>query len=190
MNWGGYSFPSTNLTVQSNGTPVGNEPALNFQNTATATWTVTDNPALGVVDVSVSVSGATPTQLTAVTALVAGNVVYVNSTTNPGQASKAQANVAGTANAIGIVTAATSAGSPASIEATGKYPVLFDVAPVVADNGRAVYVSPGTAGVCTLTLPTVGAGDAAIKQVGIVVGANGATTTPDVMLDFQPVIYL
>ena len=59
--------------------------------------------------------------------------------------------------------------------------MLFSVPPLAGDNGKRVYLST-TAGEATLTAP--GSGNAVVL-VGFLKGADGVTTTPDVLLQFE-----
>jgi hypothetical protein len=86
-------------------------------------------------------------------------------------------------NAFGVAKAAVGVGNSAQIF-TGMIsaaPMLFAAAPLAADNGKRVYLST-TPGVATLT-PT-GTGTALVL-LGILRGANGITTVPPVLLQFQ-----
>jgi hypothetical protein len=66
--------------------------------------------------------------------------------------------------------------------APGKLiPVKFSAAPAAINNGEPVYLS-GTAGEGTLTAPT--SSGSIVFLLGILQGANGVDTTPNVL--FQP----
>jgi hypothetical protein len=86
-------------------------------------------------------------------------------------------------NAKGIASAAALAGTTANIYSIPgqQVPVRFTSAPAAASNGSRVYLST-TAGAATLTPPGTGN---AVVLLGILVGADGVTLTPDVLTDFS-----
>jgi len=120
--------------------------------------------------------------LTAGAVLVTGNVVRINSS---GNAILADANTGTLLDGIvaGVASAGAAAASPAKIYtvAGSLIPILFAAAPAGASNGSLVFLS-GTAGQGTLTPPILPG--SIVYKLGILQGANGVTTTPDVL--YQP----
>jgi hypothetical protein len=115
--------------------------------------------------------------------LAEGDVIYI---TAAGEAALADPSLALSPvryNAVGVARFATVAGTSAIIngDMITQAAMHFGVAPLAADNGKEVYLST-TAGQATLTPP--GAGNAVV-YLGILQGADGATTTPNVLLQFQ-----
>lgn len=84
--------------------------------------------------------------------------------------------------AIGVVNANYTAGQSAGFFSYGGRltPVKFAVAPLASDNGKVVYLS--ALGVASVTPPSVLAGNAIVK-LGLLSGADGLTTTPEVVLN-------
>ena len=119
---------------------------------------------------------------TAAEAISIGDVVVLDDTGTsgtPGDARKAQA-VLTLAEAVGVAkTAAAAAGDPVEVYILGIAAMNLTTTPVLGDNGRVVYLS-STLGQGTLT-PPAGSGTA-VTQLGILVGANGATSSPTVLL--------
>lgn len=83
----------------------------------------------------------------------------------------------------GVAASAAGAGSPVQIFTIRGLltPMRFGVVPGAGSNGTRVYLST-TAGVATLIPPT--ASSNTVMLVGLLVGANGVTLTPDVV--FHP----
>jgi hypothetical protein len=123
--------------------------------------------------------------VTAGEALVAGDIVaYDNSSPSEVVLADRDPSLSPTKyDAKGIATAAAAAGAATTIYSIPgqRVPVRFTAAPAAADNGKRVYLS-ATAGQATLVAP---GSTAALVQVGILVGADGATTTPDVVFEFN-----
>lgn len=118
-------------------------------------------------------------------ALVAGNIVTLDTSGTLQLADPSLALSPPRYNAFGVSKKAYAPGAKATIfsdEITAA-PMLFAVAPLATDNGKRVYLST-TPGVATVT-PT-GTGNALVL-VGLLQGADGVTTTPDVLLQFQVV---
>lgn len=86
-------------------------------------------------------------------------------------------------DAKGVATAAALAGTSTTIFSIPgqRVPMLFSAAPAAASNGSRVFQST-TPGEASLVAP--GSGNALV-QLGILVGADGATTTPDVVFEFN-----
>ena len=127
--------------------------------------------------------------LTAGEALNAGEVVYVDAS---GQARKAETNSATNPvrfYVIGVVKTAALAFAPVQLYANVVtiVPVKSSAIFLAADNGKAVFLDAAVPGEITLSLPPAGN---AVVRVGILVGANGITTTPDVLLQLQLVSVL
>ena len=121
--------------------------------------------------------GAAPTFTTA-NPLLLGDVVAI---TTAGTVDKADATTANELErAIGCSPQAIGAGLPIPVEGPGSLvSCLFAAAPGAASNDEPVYLSavPGEA---SLT-PPVAAGTSVV-EIGILQGADGVTTTPDVLL--------
>lgn len=132
------------------------------------------------LDITGSGSGIT---LTANATIAAGDVVTIEGTS--GDAILADSNTGTTIDglAIGIAATAATASNPVKVYTVpgSLVPVNFAAAPAAAQNGRPVYVSQ-TAGEGTLTAPT-GSGNV-VYVIGILQGADGVTTSPNVV--YQP----
>ena len=89
---------------------------------------------------------------------------------------------------IGISLATESQGKTVNVVQEGLCKVLMDTAPAIGDNGKPIYLSQNTNGVASLTAPT--ASGCNIIKIGYLFGADGVTSTPDVVLNFQFVVYL
>ncbi len=125
--------------------------------------------------------GVTPFTLVPTVNIPTGALVSVDAS---GQAQLADPSLALTPRryeVIGAALAAVVAPAPVTLltDVVSVAPVLFGAAPLAADNGSRVYLST-TAGRATLTPP--GSGNA-IYYVGILLGADGITTTPNVLLN-------
>ncbi len=103
--------------------------------------------------------------------LAPGNVVRSNGTTS--QVTKATGNSAtiGDSSVVGVITSAPANGATALVALGGYVYALFDGAPTV---GAVAYLSPGTAGVLTTTVPALAANNNKLR-VGRVVSASGST---------------
>lgn len=83
---------------------------------------------------------------------------------------------------VGAAASAGAASDPIQVTTSGSLgPVKFAVAPAGASNGSLVYLS-ATTGRGTLTPPV---GGNVIFLIGVLMGADGATTTPDVLIQPQ-----
>jgi hypothetical protein len=125
--------------------------------------------------------GVTPFTLVPTVNIPTGALVSVDAS---GQAQLADPSLAFTPRryeVIGAALAAVVAPTPVTLltDVVSVAPVLFGAPPLAADNGSRVYLST-TAGRATLTPP--GSGNA-IYYVGILLGADGITTTPNVLLN-------
>lgn len=112
-----------------------------------------------------------------------GTLVSVNAS---GEAQLAASSLAFTPrryNAIGVAKTAGLAGTAVAFysDMVMVAPMLFAAPPLAASNGSRVYLST-TPGQATLTPPGAGNG---VYLVGILKGADGVTTTPNVLLQFQ-----
>jgi hypothetical protein len=113
-------------------------------------------------------------------ALVAGNLLYVKATTGNVDLADADNGSLRVASVVGVSQGVFSgAGTAQVFSYVGQQvPVLFGSAPAAADNGKRVYLST-TAGQATLTAPS----GATTTQfmIGILIGGDGADTTPEVI---------
>lgn len=103
----------------------------------------------------------------------------------PGQARLAQA-IPTLGAAIGVAKTAAAIGNSVEVYILGLAPTNFAIAPVAGDNGRPVFLS-GTAGLATLIPPTTTSG-AVVTQIGYLVGADGVTTNPTILIRTSPPI--
>lgn len=121
--------------------------------------------------------------LTTDSALVEGDITYV---TSAGNVDLADANNGSlrVASAIGVSQGTFGAVSAAQIATVSGQvvPVRFTSAPAGTDNGKRVYLS-NTAGQATLTAPS--GASTTTYLIGILVGGDGADTTPLVWLTPQ-----
>ena len=127
--------------------------------------------------------GGTVVTLIAAENLSLGAAVSVNSL---GEAQLADTSLALTPreyNAIGVTKAAALAGAAVQIytDLIASVPMRFGNPPAAGDKGRRVYLST-TPGIATLTAP--GAGNATYL-LGILLGSDGVTLTPNVLLNTQ-----
>jgi len=126
-------------------------------------------------------------QLTVTTtdALTAGDLVAYDNN-NPAQTVLADPDISlspSRYDAKGIATATALASAVTTIYSIPgqRVPVRFAPPPAALSNGSRVYLS-STPGLATLTAPGSGY---ALVLVGILVGADGATSTPDVVFEFD-----
>lgn len=146
-----------------------NGQALTTNGSGTLAWTNVEVPTI---------------TLTAAVNLSMGDVVSVNSA---GQAQLADTN--GALNpvrfyTVGVVKAAVLAGQPVQIYANvlTRVPTRASAVFLAADNGKPVFLDAAVPG--QVTLGQAPAGNAVVR-VGILVGADGVTTTPDVLIQLQ-----
>jgi hypothetical protein len=123
--------------------------------------------------------------VTTTDALAAGDIVAYDALA-PSQTVLADPDISLTPdryNAKGIAVAAALAGAATTIYSIPgqRVPVRFAAVPLAASNGRRVYLST-TPGQASLVAPGSGF---ALVQVGILVGADGITATPDVVFEFN-----
>ena len=128
--------------------------------------------------------------VTTTDALVAGNIVAYDNLV-PSRTVLADPSlllVPARFDAKGIATGVAPVGTPTTIYSVPgqRVPVRFTVPPLAASNGSRVYLST-TPGQATLVAP---GGGNALVQVGILVGANGVTATPDVVFEFNVIALL
>jgi hypothetical protein len=117
--------------------------------------------------------------------LLAGHVVAYDSS-NPSRAILADPDSTlspSKYDAKGVALSSALAGTVTQIYSIPgqRVPVRFAVAPPASANGSRVYLSTSP-GVASLTAPPA---VNALVQVGILVGANGASFTPDVVFEFN-----
>lgn len=128
-----------------------------------------------------AVSASTGQTQTAGEALLAGDLLAGDTS---GQVVKASASFAG--NEWRVIAAATSAASALDSIVTTvpgrRGPVRFSAAPLAGSNGSTVFLST-SAGLGTLTAPATSGN--VVMVVGVLMGADGITTTPDVLLQPQ-----
>ena len=98
-----------------------------------------------------------------------------------GRVIKANANTYDNSVVIGVARQSGNQGDTVSVVVNGKVSVTFVSAPASTTNGKKVFVST-TSGQATTTPPT---GSNSIAVIGRVFGANGITSTPDVLLRFE-----
>ncbi len=122
-------------------------------------------------------------------ALNAGEVVYIDSTGSARKAETSSAINPARFYTAGVVKSSVVALNPVQIYANvmTKVPVRSSATLVAADNGSPVFLNSAVPGEITLSLPPAGN---AVVRVGILVGADGVTTTPDVLLQLQLVSVL
>lgn len=81
---------------------------------------------------------------------------------------------------LGVAKTAASVGVALDIYVGGVVPILFGSAPAAATKGTLCYLS-STYGRATTTAPSLGPG-VAWATLGVIVGADGADTSPTVLL--------
>ena len=88
-------------------------------------------------------------------------------------------------NILGINRTNVLAGEMATVDAdvVSRIPVRFAVPPLVTDNGKIAYLSE-TPGMASVSPPGMGF---CVYRVGILIGADGVNSTPDVLLQMQVV---
>jgi hypothetical protein len=95
---------------------------------------------------------------------------------------------AATNQVIGVSLAKEKQGRRVKIVQEGLCSVRMDSIPNVGDNGKPVYLSQNTNGVASLTAPT--ASGCNVIKIGYLYGADGINIIPDVVLNFQFIVYL
>ena len=141
-----------------------------------------DVTAAGGVSISnfLNLAGTAGVELTAAAGgLSTGNLVQINTS---GEAALADNNTGTTSDSfvIGVSVANYAGAATANVHTVqgALVPVLFGAAPAGASNGSEVFLD-STAGQATLTAPS-GSGEV-VYAVGILQGADGLTTTPEVL---------
>jgi len=141
-----------------------------------------DVTATGGVSISnfLNLGGTAGVELTAAAGgLSTGELIQINAS---GEAALADNNTGTVSDsfAIGVSTANYAGAATAQIHTVqgALVPVLFGAAPAGASNGSEVFLD-STAGQATLTAPS-GTGEV-VYAIGILQGANGALTTPNVL---------
>lgn len=86
-------------------------------------------------------------------------------------------------NAVGINRVPVLEGQIATIDAdmVSRIPVRFNTPPAASDNGKVVFLSE-TPGIGSIAPPSAGV---CVYRIGILLGADGTTLTPDVLLQMQ-----
>ena len=86
-------------------------------------------------------------------------------------------------NVIGINRSSVLAGELATIDSdmVSRIPVRFEAPPLPTDNGKVVFLSE-TPGRGALTPPGAGF---CVYRIGILLGADGTTVTPEILLQMQ-----
>lgn len=102
-----------------------------------------------------------------------------------GQVRKARA---ATNQVVGISQQNVKQGGKCNIVQIGLCKVLMDRAPSKSDNGKPVYLAQDTNGVASLSAPS-SSGTNVIK-IGYLYGADGSTTSPEVVLNFQFIVFI
>jgi hypothetical protein len=130
---------------------------------------------------AVPAGGGGGTTVTSGEALVLGDIVTFDSS---GDAIKASAATWAAGDGLPAGVALSAVGAAALVDLAGAgdlVPILFGAAPAGASNGDPVFLST-TAGQGTLTPPS--ASGNVVFFIGVLQGADGADTTPDVV--YQP----
>lgn len=186
----GYSVPGTGggggsntVDVQDEGVAVNTASTLNFVGAGvtatdagggTATITIPGGSTEGSALVYTGTAGE---------ALSTGAPVRFDTTGTPGEILNGQATTLPAADAIGIVKTGVASGASVTVYTAGNVAVLFGSVPAASSNGARVYLDPTTAGRATLILPT--ASGQSVVLLGRLTGANGATSTPTVLLSIN-----
>jgi len=155
-----YTLPAADGTV---------DQVLTTNGSGTLSWATVESQTVTVV---------------AAANLTAGDVVSIDAS---GQAQKADTSSAINPvkfYAIGVVKTSALLGNPVSLYSNvlTKVPVKSSAIFVAGDNGKPVFLNSAVPGEVVLTLP--GAGNAVVR-VGILQGADGVTSTPDVLIQLQ-----
>lgn len=132
----------------------------------------------GAVDVTIP-GASVATTYTAGAAITVNDLVTLDSS---GDVVPADSSIAGGSwDVIGVALATVPSGGTVAVQTTDGAPVpmRFIGAPAAAANGSRVFLS-ATSGVATLTPPVIGSGRIAFS-VGLLQGADGASTTPNVV---------
>jgi hypothetical protein len=126
-------------------------------------------------------SGGSVLQLTAGVSIAVGNILAINVSGEAVLASNALSS--GNWEIAGVSLEAVTASNPVRIALPGqRVPILFSSAPAASANGTLAFLS-GLAGEATLT-PSFVSGTL-LATLGVIQGADGASTTPDVIFNTQ-----
>ena len=89
---------------------------------------------------------------------------------------------------VGIAQAKAKQGARVNVIQHGLTKVLMDSAPAKSDNGKPIYLSQSQNGVASLTAPTNS--NSYVVRIGYLYGANGVTTTPDVVPSIVFIVFI
>lgn len=118
-------------------------------------------------------------------AIEVGSILtFSTSGQNPGRLVKALADHS-LYDAFGVANNMASPGQNVSVNTDGTAGVRFSQAPPASANGSTVYLSPTEPGRATLATPAQG-GQAVVK-IGRLVGADGVTVVPQVVIEIDVV---
>jgi len=136
---------------------------------------------------NLGISSPGPFEAVAGEPLAVGNVIYLDASGGgtAGYAFKAGANVSDLSDSsvVGVVITGGGIGDTIEYLDAGLVATLFASAPASSNNGKPVWLSD-TAGYASLTASTTGA----VWRLGTLKGADGGSTTPEVQLDFDPIL--
>ena len=102
-----------------------------------------------------------------------------------GRVVKAACTSAAASNVVGVAVSGGSQGTTLVMAMSGKVGVQAGSGIAATNNGKKVYLS-STSGRFSLTPPS-SSGNFVVK-IGVVVGADGSTATPNVLIDIQEII--
>jgi hypothetical protein len=121
---------------------------------------------------------------TAGESITAADIIVAYDDSGSTKVRKANASISGRQEVVGVATTGGIADATINVAFQGgaMVAVKFGSAPAAASNGSPVYLDT-TSGQATLTAPS-GASDV-IFRIGRLYGADGADTTPTVILDLQ-----
>lgn len=114
-------------------------------------------------------------------------VTSSDSSLTPGRVIKANASTLGGSEAFGIASTTATQGNSVTVKCVGNVSVKFSSPPASNLNGKRVYLST-TDGTATTTVPS-GSG-VGVVLIGKLTGADGSTSTPNVYLDIDDVVFL
>ena len=120
-----------------------------------------------IADESISIGQVLRVVTSADSGLTAGRVVRATASSVVGS------------EVLGIAKTAATQGNSVTVVQSGVIPMLFGSALAASNNGKKVYLDT-TTGQATVTIPS-GSGETVV-QVGILSGANGSTSTPNVAI--------
>lgn len=146
---------------------------------------VMNRGARGAVGPTGPPGSAGPIASVSAEAILIAELLSVETTT--GKVQKAAASISGGKfHAIAVADETIGAADLAiNIITNGRHAVRFASAPAAASNGSRVFLSM-TAGLATLTAPAYPADTGnVVLPIGMLEGADGASVTPDVLLNFD-----